>query len=710
MLNKSCKIWQERQKDNMKITIGTTKIRIGLQYCCDGTWIDVPEGQSSPVRLELKQNSDYAEYQLTAESEKNTKVRLTAAPEEGSDAFHVIPCCIYGDNNAAEVHAGEFPLLCSEEDEGAGEAGTPRGVREQESAETEAKHDIFRAPRWEFRADRAAMPLSAVCTEEGVLAVTTEPYTQTEEGEICNGVFAELPDRCGISLGYTNDPVSFVNKRTPGPSTGDWVKKGMVRGRIYYVPAGDPDCPRLALHEIIRREYALRHERAAYRKTFREAAEGCLTSFVRISWNPESGEYTNCNCLPPENPVLHPWRNVREIGWTGGGVLAYPLILAENILGEEASGLLANAASGGQMFSKITAAFNEDSGLLYDLTAPIDTDKIRDRYNGASGLAHVEVTAENEKGRWVNGWWSEFGLARDVHCAYTVGSAVHYILKTIDFRNRAGRTYPAEWLKKAQKTVDTVIDLQREDGAFGYTYRTDRKEVADWNGFAGCWFVPCAAYLYHMTGEEKYLQAADRALEFYGKAVRSLTCSGTPMDTWKSPDEEGNLAYIRGARLLHEYTGKDQYLTALKNGADYEFLWRYGYRTHPEYRPLADGWNACGGSVTSVSNPHIHPMGMIVDSDLYYLGRVSGDHYYTDRALDGTAWMMQTLELYPEKTGYGRYGVLSERWCPSDGLLIQKDSDGKPYSSWYSYNLWAAAAAFEEACERCLDGTELSMR
>ena len=71
---------------------------------------------------------------------------------------------------------------------------------------------------------------------------------------------------------------------------------------------------------------------------------------------------------------------------------------------------------------------------------------------------------------------------------------------------------------------------------------------------------------------------------------------------------------------------------------------------------------------------------------------------------------MQTLELYPEKTGYGQYGVLSERWCPSDGLLIQKDSDGNSYSSWYSYNLWAAAAAFEEACERCLDGTELSMR
>ncbi len=702
----------------MNITIGTTQIDIELRYLRDGSWISAFEESGNPVSITLKEHSDYVDYVLTLNSTEKTKVRLAAFPVKSRNAFHVIPCCIYGDNNAAEVHAGEFPLLCNETGE-----------------------DVFRASRWEFRADRAAMPLSAICTEPGVLAVTVDPYTSSGSmagdssangagsaaGDssangvgsaagkasgteaVPNGVFAELPNVCGISMGYTNDPISFINKRTPGPSTEAFVCKGEVKGRIYFVPARDADNPRLSLHEIIRREYALRHERAAYQKSFRDAVKGCLQSFVQISWNPETEEYTNCNCLPPENPVLHPWRNVKEIGWTGGGVLAYPLVLAGEILGEEGEKLLSGAAAGGQMFDKITAVFHEDSGLLFDLTSPIDTDRVKDRYNGASGLAHQEVSAADENGRWVNGWWAEFGLARDVHCAYTVGSAVHYLLKTIDFLVREGKSYPENWLDKARKTIDTVILLQREDGAFGYTYRTDRKEVADWNGFAGCWFVPCAAYLYHLTGEEKYLQAADKALDYYGEAVRTLTCNGTPMDTWKSPDEEGNLAFIRGARLLHEYTGREKYLTALKNGADYEFLWRYGYRTKPMYKPIADGWNACGGSITSVSNPHIHPMGMIVDSDLYYLGKVSGDSYYTERALDGTAWIMQTLELYPEKTGYGQYGVLSERWCPSDGLVIQKDSNGDFYSSWYSYNLWAAAAAFEEVCERCLDDTELSM-
>ena len=703
-----------------------TNIELRLEYLRKGFWIPAEnpcsvQEKGLAVRLDLKpEGEDCMAYSLSVESEEPTQVRLSAALSAASEdedrVFHVIPCCIYGDNNAREVHAGEFPLLCNDPDKG----------------------DVFRAPRWEFRADRAAMPLSAVCTKEGVLAVTVEPYSEAEhvicetaktaaeeqkEGSLLhNGLFSELPGYCGISLGYTNDPISFINKRTPGSPTRELACRAETSGRIYYVKAQDntekgeteacgakglrkparAESPRLALHRIVRREYALRHTRPVYRKSFREAVEGCMESFLTISWNPASQEYTNCNCLPPESPKLHPWRNVKEIGWTGGGVLAYPMVLGEEILGDRRR-KETGARSGREMLDQIAGAYNEASGLLYDLTSPIDTDTVTDAHNESSGLASVHVAAAGERARHVNGWWAQFGLAKDVHCAYTVGSAVHYLLKTTDFLTSKGEPCPKLWLESARKTLDTVIELQREDGAFGYTYYVDHKGVADWNGFAGCWFVPCAAYLYHLTGEERYLAAADRGLSYYQQFVVSLCCNGTPMDTWKSPDEEGNLAFIRGARLLHEYTGEEKYLTALRQGAEYEFLWRYGYQTKPENYPIREGWNACGGSVTSVSNPHIHPMGMIVDSDLYYLGRVTGDSYYTDRALDGTAWIMQTLELYPEKTGYGRYGVLSERWCPSDGLVIQKDSNGNSYSSWFSYNLWAGAAAFEEVCERCLE-------
>ena len=47
-------------------------------------------------------------------------------------------------------------------------------------------------------------------------------------------------------------------------------------------------------------------------------------------------------------------------------------------------------------------------------------------------------------------------------------------------------------------------------------------------------------------------------------------------------------------------------------------------------------------------------MGVIIDTDLRYLARVTGDGYYASRAADSAAWMLQCLELYPDTTGYGR--------------------------------------------------------
>ena len=355
--------------------------------------------------------------------------------------------------------------------------------------------------------------------------------------------------------------------------------------------------------------------------------------------------------------------------WDGGVAAA-----AVEPYSESEAGIIRNG-----VFAALPDAYNENSGLLNDLMAP------------------------NAAGSQVNGWWTGYGLVKDCHCAYTVGSAVHYLTKTMDYLHQNGKPCPAKWMDAAQKVLHTVMDLQRADGAFGYTYSTQERKVLDWSGFAGCWFAPALVYLYRLTGEERCLHSAEKALHYYHTFVKDLNCYGTPMDTWKAVDEEGNLAFMRGSRLLYEQTGKAEFLQYMKDSAGYEFLWRYGYKTYPEHTPLNQGWSACGGAVTSVSNPHIHPMGVIIDTDLRYLARVTGDGYYASRAADSAAWMLQCLELYPAATGYGRYGILSERWCPSDGLDVERFSDGRPFSSWFSHNLWASACVLEAACELLLE-------
>ena len=648
----------------MQFEYKNTRIEIEFEYVKENVWIPVKEAQGDAYSgihfsdydnqgtysLVLEKRDKRLFYRVSFEAKYPTALRFKLRLAENSgEAFHVIPCNIFGNNNEPFVVPGEFPLLTNNNN-----------------------RYFFCSPKWEFRADRAAMPISAICTGQGVLGLSVEPYS----GDIHNGLMSELPDYIGVSLGYTNYPCTATCKRIPTPSTYDRANKAETSGYIYFFEGSD----RRLIHEIVRMEYEDRHEEPCYKQTYEEAARGLLEAFVKVNWNKEEGEYTNVKCKPPLDMELKPWRNVVEIGWTGGGVLAYPLVLTREVLGNEADELLNEAMSGEKIIDRITDSFNEQSGLYNDIMTPID-------------------------GSNVNGWWSGFGLTKDCHCSYTNGSALHYILKTIRYLKLKGKPYDKRWLETALKVMDTVISLQREDGNYGYTYSVEKPKVLDWDGFAGCWFAAAGAYCYELTHDEKYLESVDKALDYYYKDVRNLCCSGTPMDTWKSVDEEGNLSFIRASRIMHELTGKDKYLGYLKDGADYEFLWRYGYKTRPDFAPLKkeySDWNSCGGSVTSVSNPHIHPMGAIVNEDILYLGNSLNDEYYRLRGQDGITWLMQTLELYPEKTGYGRYGVLSERWCPSDGLTVERYSDGRPYSSWFSYNLWAAADALENVCESFL--------
>ncbi|HMO24746.1 MAG TPA: hypothetical protein PKB10_00605, partial [Tepidisphaeraceae bacterium] len=415
----------------------------------------------------------------------------------------------------------------------------------------------------------------------------------------------------------------------------------------------------------------------------RDALRALAESFATISFRPELNQYTNCNCEVPVRTELRPWRVIGEIGWTGGSMLAYPFELAEHLLpGTKLP------KSGARLFDEICTGWNERSGLLLD--------NVLNRYttNRPEGWNNSEL----------NGWWSGYIGTRDNHCAYTNAHAAYYLLRTAERRRQWGLRVDPNWEQTALRVLSTAIELQREDGAFGYIFSGSERKVLDFNGFAGCWFAAALPMAFRLTGETHFRDSAERAIEYYATFVRDLAAWGSPMDTCYSIDSEGNLAFIRAARLMHEATRDDHYLALLRDGAHYEYLWRYGFRSRPVCAPLGGSpWNSCGGSITSVSNPHMHPMSVVVTADLEYLARHTAQQYHQDRADDGIAWLLNTMELYPDVMGYGRYGVLSERTCPSDGLLRERYRDtGLPASTWWSYNAWAGGSAMEALAERLL--------
>ncbi len=636
----------------------------------DGSWQDLGLREtaentygfsSGGIQGELKWTAISAErvdYAWSFIADAPVRLRLAFTVPGDERGFHLIPACIFGDNNHHLVRPNEFPTL---HDAVPNEQGP--------------------APLWEFRADRAACPVSMLCTPAGVVALSIAPYADdaaAKDGFIRNGLFAGLPNTGGVSLGYGNDPLSYVNKTMFRPPTAHRSRGAGTTGSLYWLPG----IGKAGAHGIIRDLYERLREIPVHRKTAVEAARALFEGFIKPNWSEEFGNYTNMACRVPVDNILKAWRPVSEIGWTGGGVFAWPLQLAQQRWPEEKL-----PKSSAQILDQIVATWNDRSGFFNDVAGP--------------SLVGVPGQGGEIKDGGINGWWSGFmPHTMNRHCAYTNGHAAYYLLKCArQLREQGGD--PVAWEDAALRVCDNVIELQRGDGALGYLFSAEQRKVVDWDGFAGCWFAAALPLAYALTQNDFYLKAARRALRYYAHAVAELNCYGTPMDTYKSVDQEGVLAFVQATRWMHAITGEVEWLELLRAGADYELLWRYAYRARPEFAPLKDsGWNSCGGSVTSVSNPHIHPMGLVITEPLRYLAQQTGDNYYRDRSDDGVAWALQTLELYPEVSGYGPYGVMTERYCPSDGLLIETfEGSGEPASMWWSYNAWAAANVLEGLLE-----------
>jgi hypothetical protein len=612
-------------------------------------------------------NENIYSYNINFNSNFYTMIKLELNLK--NKGFHLIPSVIYGDNNLSHVDRYEYPFLANKDE-----------------------NNIYASPYLSFRADRASAPISILSTEEEIVGISIEPYIDNdgidvyygrqddnlEDGIIYpytknidfvhNGLFSKLDNSFGVTLGYMNYPYTFKNKKMIYDPTANFLMNGSTKGYIYHYDKG------LSYVDLmIRNEYKNRCDRALFKNDDLTAIKAIKSAFQEYNFDKSENEFTNRKCKPKDDTIMKPWREVTEIGWTGGAILAYPLIMAQYALN-----------------------MKDD----YNVSGERIIDRIIDSYNPNSHLFYNCVKEKEGCNKNSSGWFVGHTKDPNDHYAYTLGSATYYILKTIIFMKEHNLKYKDNWLIKTTDVLNKVKDNIKEDGKFGYSFSSIDGHVTDHDGFAGCWFVPSFVLLYKLTNDNEYLDIAKKGIEAYHPYVRDLNVYGTPMDTQKATDEEGNLAFMKGARLLHEVTGEAKYLTYLKQSASYEFLWRYCYKSRPDFKPIDHDWSSCGGSITSISNPHIHPMGLIIDSELRYLYKETNDEYYLEREKDSYSWMMQNLEMYPNRTGFGRYGIMTERWCPSDGLTIETYSDKSHSSIWFSYNLWAPCCCLEELLEK----------
>jgi len=151
-------------------------------------------------------------------------------------------------------------------------------------------------------------------------------------------------------------------------------------------------------------------------------------------------------------------------------------------------------------------------------------------------------------------------------------------------------------------------------------------------------------------------------------------------------------------------TQDEMYLEHLRDALCYEFTFKFCYNSPIKTPPLSNvGWSSCGGSITSTANPHIHPMSSTVTDDMLYYLLQKEDVYIEGRLKDTIMWSCQTYNRYDREYDYGKKGWMSERFCYSEGLLVERYPDGGTASTWFALMPWASGCILEGLSGDCWD-------
>lgn len=537
------------------------------------------------------------------------------------------------------------------------------------------------APAWMTRSDRLSHPVALVYDTGKVYGISASPYFLEAEGSKLpwkpdeagkfyqyTGFTCSLAKgTIGYTLGYEHAPWQFiksklVKEREPLSGNGFIIEPGEkidFRMDLYEYEAMSEQGVNAVIQEVYYRNYESPRAGSDSKTTVADLAN----AISRFAWLPEETAYSG---QVFEEPDGYRYNKILSISWTNGMSVAAPMLMAALRLGDEAMREQALAC----ISNIVENSMNPATGLPFDAY---------------------------KDGKWcIQGWWFD-GIHTPGHSSYLIGQALFYILKAYEHEQRIKGCKHEDWLAFVQPVLMRIERMKNTDHEYPYIFSEKTGAGLEYDSFSGTWCLAALAYYSWLTGDRSHLESLKASEKhYYETYVRTMQCYGGPLDTDKAIDSEGILAYIKAVRYLHALTGEKLYLEHMRDAIYYEFSFKFCYNSPIKLPPLSRiGWSSCGGSVTSTSNPHIHPMGSnMVDELLYYVENCQ-DKYIKDRMADTIGWGCQTYNTYDCEFDYGKKGWMSERFCHSEGLLTQTYADGSIASTWFCLMPWASSCIIE---------------
>ncbi len=604
---------------------------------------------------------------ITADSDFSGIIRIAMRAEtpESSARFY-LPGFMFGTNR------GSAPLVT--------DSKTPR---------LRMNGGFPASPWWMVRSDRLSHPCALMFLDERVRGISASPYFIRRDGNRSAwqpGIRGEFDQYAGFgcsladsevwyTLGYENAPWLFVDSHHVFPRRQPDENCFILRrGESVDVTLHCFDCPaedEREIHSILKRVYALWHESPRRAGSVYETVRDIASAISRDAWIPDAHCYSG---FVFDRGTHYENRLLSSVSWTNGLSAAVPMLMSACRLGDRTMRAQALDCIG----HIVHTCMNSRNGLPF--------------------------TAEQD-GRWSNrGWWYDKQPVPG-HAAYLIGQSVYLVLKAYELEKAYGTEHP-DWLAFARDVIARTEQSRNSAGEYPYIFSEETGAGLEYDSFSGAWCLAAAAMYCRLTGERAYLPGLLESEKWYHDTyVRHEECYGGPLDIDKNMDSEGILAYIRAVRNLHEIryadqpaglSGQEELLDHLRDALYYEFLFKFCYNSPVRVPPLSTvGWSSCGGSITSVTNPHIHPMSSSVMDEMRYYLRFREDPYVRSRLEDTVLWSCQCHNTRDGEFGYGKTGWMSERFCHSEGLLTETWPDGSPASTWFALMPWACGSILE---------------
>lgn len=546
------------------------------------------------------------------------------------------------------------------------------------------------SPWWMVRSDRLSHPCAFVYDGGVLTGFAASPYfvrvnslEKTQWMPFDTNPFAQyagfgcsLTDRAvWYTLGYENAPWMFVDSHKyhdADPLGGNCFtleSDETVEVTLYTFSIKGED--ERVLHNALKWTYNTFHQNPRVVATQKETVNDMATAIARDAWMPQNHSYT---CFVFDHNGEYEYRILPSISWTNGLSAAVPMLMSAHRLDRK----------------DIRAQALDCIDFIVD--------------NSLNPANNLPFLVESD-GVWSNrGWWYEKQNTPG-HVAYLVGQSTYLILKAYEWEKKAGIEHDS-WLRFARTVVNVTEKTRNSDGEYPYVLSDKTGAGVEYDSFSGAWLLAAAARLAlvertSVPPDDSVcnidISALIASAAYYHDAyIRHQQCYAGPLDIDKNMDSEGILAYIRAVRCLHELTGEDRLLDWLRDALYYEYSFKFCYNSPIKVPPLSTiGWSSTGGSITSVVNPHIHPMSSsVLDEMAYYLSH-RDDPYIRNRMEDTRAWSCQCHMIRDGEFGYGRKGWMSERYCHSEGLLTEHYPDGSPASTWFALMPWASGSILE---------------